>query len=180
MKNDMGGAAVVLGAMQAIAGLQPDCVVHGIIPAAENMPDGNSIRPGDVIRSKSGLTVEVMNTDAEGRLVLADAIAYALEQKPTDIMDFATLTGVCLVALGPSTAGAYASSETMAQDIKDAWIKTGEKFWPMPLDSDLREQFKSDIADIKNLGEDGVDRLLLHYSSKRLSAAVSLAGLISI
>ena len=153
MKNDMGGAAVVLGAMQAIAGLQPDCVVHGIIPAAENMPDGNSIRPGDVIRSKSGLTVEVMNTDAEGRLVLADAIAYALEQKPTDIMDFATLTGACLVALGPSTAGAYASSETMAQDIKDAWIKTGEKFWPMPLDSDLREQLKSDIADIKNLGE---------------------------
>lgn len=153
MKNDMGGAAVVLGTMQAIAGLQPDCIVHGIVPAAENMPDGNAIRPGDVIRGKSGLTVEVMNTDAEGRLVLADALAYALEQKPSDIIDFATLTGACLVALGPATAGAYASSEMMAADIKRAWLKTGEKFWPMPLDSDLREQLKSDIADIKNLGE---------------------------
>lgn len=153
MKCDMGGAAAVLGAMRAISQLKPNCIVHGIVPAAENMPDGNAIRPGDVLTSKKGLTVEVMNTDAEGRLVLADGIAYAMEQQPTDLIDLATLTGACLVALGPHTAGAYCASETMAEDMQAAWKQSGEKFWRMPLDQELKEQLKSDIADIKNLGE---------------------------
>jgi len=153
MKCDMGGAATVYGVMQAIAELKPDYVVHGIIPAAENMPDGNSIRPGDVIKSRNGLTVEVMNTDAEGRLVLADGISYALDQKPQELIDLATLTGACMVALGPHTAGAYIASEEMASELTDAWRLSCEKFWRMPLDQDLAEQLKSDIADIKNLGE---------------------------
>ena len=153
MKCDMGGAAAVLGAMEAVAALKPNCVVHGIIGAAENMVDGRSIRPGDVIRSKKGLTVEIMNTDAEGRLVLADAIAYALETKPTDLIDLATLTGACMVALGPDRAGAFVSNDEMARDLEQAWTRSGEKFWRLPLDRDLREMLDSDIADIKNLGE---------------------------
>jgi leucyl aminopeptidase len=152
MKCDMGGAAAVYGAMQAIANLKPDCVVHGIIPAAENMPGGGSFRPGDILKSKNGLTVEVMNTDAEGRLVLADAISYALDQKPKEMIDLATLTGACVVALGQHTAGAYIASEEMAADLAKAWQCSGEKFWRMPLDQELAKQLKSDIADLKNLG----------------------------
>ncbi len=153
MKIDMGGAAAVFGAMQAIAALKPKCIVHGVIAAAENMPDGKAIRPGDVLKSKSGITVEVLNTDAEGRLALGDGIAYALDQKPTDLIDLATLTGACVVALGPFAAGAFINDEAMATDLEAAWKKSGESFWRMPLDPELREMLDSDIADIKNIGE---------------------------
>lgn len=153
MKSDMAGAAAVAGAMAAIAQLGPRMVVHGVIAAAENMPDGKAIRPGDVLRSKKGLTVEVVNTDAEGRLVLADAIAYAEELGARRIVDVATLTGACLVALGRHTAGAFASDEETAAALAAAWERSGESFWRLPLQAELREQLDSDVADLKNLGD---------------------------
>ncbi|MEL6184338.1 MAG: leucyl aminopeptidase [Myxococcota bacterium] len=153
MKIDMGGAAAVLGAMEAIAISKPDCIVHGVIGAAENMPDGNAIRPGDVITGKKGVSVEILNTDAEGRLVLADALAYAQDLKPTEIIDLATLTGACMVALGPHTAGAFVRDEALFARLEQAWQASGEKFWRMPLERQLREMLESDIADIKNIGE---------------------------
>ena len=153
MKVDMAGGAAVLGAMQAISALKPACVVHGIIAATENMPDGRAIRPGDVLRSKKGLTVEVLNTDAEGRLALADAIAYALELSPTDIIDIATLTGACMIALGRTVAGYFVDDEAMAQDLAKTFARSGEKFWRLPLEAELRDMLKSDIADLKNIGE---------------------------
>lgn len=153
MKADMGGAAAVAGAMMAIAHLKPDCVVHGIIGAAENMPDGRSLRPSDILSSKRGLTVEVINTDAEGRLVLADAIAYAQDQKVEELIDVATLTGACMVALGRNTAGAFVDTPAMAERLKVAWKRSGESFWRMPLEDALDEQLDSDVADVKNLGD---------------------------
>lgn len=153
MKVDMGGAAAVLGAMQAIGQLKPAVNVHGIIGAAENMPDGNAIRPGDILRSKKGLTVEVLNTDAEGRLVLADALSYAQELKPTEIIDLATLTGACMIALGRSTAGAFINDEDLAKELSAAWESSGESFWRLPLLGELREQLVSDVADLKNIGD---------------------------
>lgn len=153
MKADMGGAAAVLGAMEAIAKLKPDVVVHGIIGVAENMPDGRAIRPGDVFVSKKGLTVEVLNTDAEGRLVLADALSYAQDLSPTEIIDLATLTGACMVALGRTIAGAFVSDEGLYGELAQAWERSGEKFWRLPLDPELRELLDSDIADIKNVAD---------------------------
>lgn len=153
MKLDMGGAAAVLGAMESIAMSKPGCVVHAIIGAAENMPDGNAIRPGDVITGKKGISVEILNTDAEGRLVLADALAYAQDQRPTQIIDLATLTGACMVALGPLTAGAFVRDEAMHERLSAAWSASGENFWRLPLQRELRDQLDSDIADIKNIGE---------------------------
>lgn len=153
MKVDMAGGAAVLGAMQAISQLKPSCIVHGIIAATENMPDGRAIRPGDVLRSKKGLTVEVLNTDAEGRLALADALAYALELSPTDIIDVATLTGACMIALGRTVAGYFVDDESMAHDLGRTFQRSGEKFWRLPLEADLRDTLKSDIADLKNIGE---------------------------
>ncbi len=153
MKIDMGGAAAVLGAMEAVAQIRPPCVVHGIVGAAENMPDGAAIRPGDIIEGKKGITVEVLNTDAEGRLVLADALAYAQELKPTDLIDLATLTGACMVALGRLMAAAFTDDDQMAADLAAAWADSGESFWRMPLNAELQEQLKSETADIKNIGE---------------------------
>ena len=153
MKIDMGGAAAVIGTMRAIAELQPPVVVHGIVGAAENMPGGEATRPGDVLKSKKGITVEVLNTDAEGRLVLADALAYAQELSPHEIIDLATLTGACMVALGKVVAGAFVNDEVMAARLQKAWQRSGELFWPMPLQPELREQLNSEVADIKNIGE---------------------------
>lgn len=153
MKADMGGGAAVAAAMQAIAQLKPPHVVHAIIGAAENMPDGRAIRPGDVLRSKKGLTVEVTNTDAEGRLVLGDAMTYAQEQGVNEVVDVATLTGACVVALGKVIGGAFVNDEEMANRLREAWERSGELFWRMPLEGQLRELLKSDVADIKNLGE---------------------------
>lgn len=153
MKADMGGAACVAATMQAIAELKPPHIVHAIIAAAENMPDGKAIRPGDVLRSKKGITVEVLNTDAEGRLVLADAMAYAEEQGINEMIDVATLTGACVVALGRIIGGAFTGDEETAASLRAAWERSGELFWRMPLEPQLRELLKSDVADIKNIGE---------------------------
>jgi leucyl aminopeptidase len=153
MKNDMGGAGAVLGTMAAIGALRPDVEVHGIIGAAENMPDGNAYRPADVFKSLDGKTVEIINTDAEGRLVLADALAYARKLEPDVLVDAATLTGACVVALGKTCSAYYTGDDRLAKRMTEAAGKAGEQFWRMPLIEDLKEQLTSDIADLKHTGE---------------------------
>jgi leucyl aminopeptidase len=153
MKNDMGGAGAVLGLMAAVGAVRPGVEVHGIIAAAENMPDGAAYRPADVIKSLDGKTVEIINTDAEGRLVLADALAYARKLDPDVLVDAATLTGACVVALGKTCSAYYTVDERLAKRFKDAADDAGEQFWRMPLIEDLRDQLTSDIADLKHTGE---------------------------
>src|SRR6476620_2410309 len=138
--------------MDALIELKPAVEVHGIVGAAENMPDGNAYRPGDVFGSLDGKTVEIINTDAEGRLVLADALAYARELKPTYMIDHATLTGACTVALGGFRAGLFANDDQLLELYKQAADVTGEQFWALPLDEDLRDELKSSIADLKHTG----------------------------
>ncbi len=154
MKHDMSGAANVLGLMVAVAALKPNVEVHGIMSCAENMPDGNAYRPGDVWGSLDGKSVEIINTDAEGRLALADALAFAAKELTPDLLvDNATLTGACVVALGNNYSGWYASNENTAQRFASALKQTGETMWRMPLVEEYREQLKSDIADLKHTGE---------------------------
>jgi leucyl aminopeptidase len=153
MKSDMGGAAAVLGLMAAVTALEPAVEVHGIIGAAENMPDGAAYRPGDVFGSLDGKTVEIINTDAEGRLVLADALTYARRLEPDLIVDAATLTGACIVALGKTCTGFFATADGLAREIERAAREAGEQVWRLPLLEDQREQLKSDVADLKHTGE---------------------------
>lgn len=153
MKSDMGGAASVLGLMAAIAIVKPNVEVHGVIGAAENMPDGAAYRPGDVFGSLDGKTVEIINTDAEGRLVLADALAYSRGLEPDVIVDAATLTGACVVALGKLYSAYYSESEKLARAFGASAKSAGESFWRMPLIEEMREQLKSDVADLKHTGE---------------------------
>ncbi len=153
MKDDMGGAATVLATMIAAADLELPIELHGILAMAENMPSGTSFRNGDVIKSAMGRTVEINNTDAEGRLVLADAIHYAKTLKPKRMIDLATLTGACVVALGPYTTGVFSNDDDMAERLLDAARRSGEDAWRMPLTPMLKEQLKSDIADTKNTGD---------------------------
>jgi len=153
MKSDMGGAAAVLGLMEAVSILRPDVEIHGIIGAAENMPDGAAYRPADVFTSLDGKTVEIINTDAEGRLVLADALTYASRLAPDLIVDAATLTGAALVALGKTWSAFYTASDELAASFAAAAQRAGEGFWRMPLIEDLTEQLKSDVADLKHTGD---------------------------
>jgi leucyl aminopeptidase len=153
MKIDMAGAAAVLGAMKAVAKLRPNAIVHGLVPAAENLVSGAGYKPGDVIRSYNGKTVEIMNTDAEGRLILADALAWAVKLGATRIVDLATLTGACMIALGPNTAGLFSNDDAFRAQVQEAAKKAGEDVWPMPLTAKLRGMLKSPIADMKNIGE---------------------------
>ncbi len=154
MKGDMGGAANVVALMAAVAAVEPEHVeVHGLIGCAENMPDGAAYRPGDIFGSYDGKTVEIINTDAEGRLVLADVLAYARELKPDLLVDNATLTGAAVVALGMTVSGFYANREEVAEKVKRAAKSAGEALWHMPLVEDLREGLKSDWADIKHVAD---------------------------
>jgi leucyl aminopeptidase len=153
MKSDMAGAAAVLGLMEAVALVKPDVEVHVIVGAAENMPDGIAYRPADVYTSLDGKTVEIINTDAEGRLVLADALTYAARLKPDVIIDAATLTGAALVALGKSCSAFYATDDELAAGLEGAAREAGESFWRMPLLDELGEQLKSDVADLKHTGD---------------------------
>jgi leucyl aminopeptidase len=154
MKHDMSGAANMVGLMIACTFLKPNVEVHAIMSCAENMPDGNAYRPGDVWGSLDGKFVEIINTDAEGRLVLADALAYAAKELEPDILvDNATLTGACVVALGTTYSGFYASSEDAAQRFASAVKSSGEQMWRMPLIEELRDQLKSDSADLKHTGD---------------------------
>jgi leucyl aminopeptidase len=153
MKVDMSGAAAVLGAMVAVARIKPDVAVTGYLGCVENGIGGNAYHPGDILTSRKGLTVEVNNTDAEGRLVLGDCIDLAItEQKPDLLIDLATLTGACMVALGPSTAAVFTDDDALAEDIKRIGKRNGEDFWRLPLNDDLFGQLKSPIADMKNTG----------------------------
>jgi len=153
MKADMSGAAAVLGALTAIATLQPAVNVTGWLPTAENMPSGSAIRPSDVLTMYGGQRVEVINTDAEGRLVLGDAIARACEDDPEILVDIATLTGTQLLALGARTAAVMANDDSLRAAVVDAAERAGEAMWPMPLPEDLRKSIDSPIADIQNMGD---------------------------
>ena len=153
MKSDMAGAAAVLGLMAAVGVTKPDIELHMLVGAAENMPDGSAYRPADVFPSLDGKTVEIINTDAEGRLVLADALAYAVGLKPDVIVDAATLTGAALVALGKTCSAFYATDDKLAAMLESAAREAGESFWRMPLLEELSEQLKSDVADLKHTGD---------------------------
>ncbi len=153
MKDDMGGAASILATMKAIAQLRPKINVIAAIPCSENMPSGTAQKPGDVITHRGGTTSEVLNTDAEGRLVLADALAYLHEKKPQLIIDTATLTGACMVALGDRITGAMGTDAALAQDLISAGEATGEPIWELPLYPDYRRLIDSSVADIKNIGD---------------------------
>lgn len=152
MKYDMGGAATMIGAMRAIAQLKPAVRVLSVLCSAENMPSGKALRPGDVLVAMTGKTVEVNNTDAEGRLVLADGLAYAIQLGATHLIDAATLTGAVMVALGPVQAGVFSNDEDTWQHFVAALADSGEKFWRLPLDEGYREMLRSTIADMKNTG----------------------------
>ncbi len=153
MKTDMSGAAAVFGAMRAIVGLGLKVNVTAITPLTENMTGGAAQRPGDVFAARNGKTVEVLNTDAEGRLVLADGLSLAAEEKPDLMVDIATLTGACMVALGPKIAGLFPSDDDAAAQVEAAARRAGEKVWRMPVEKEYRSKLDSPIADLKNIGD---------------------------
>ena len=155
MKGDMAGGASVIGAMQAIARLKPKINVTAIVPATENMPSGTAQRPGDVVRAMNGKTIEIDNTDAEGRLVLADAMAYARSIGLNRLVDVATLTGAMAVALGDQCMGAFGNDDEFTRQVVDAANAVGERAWPLPMFDEYKSQYSSDIADIKNTGGRG-------------------------
>ena len=152
MKGDMAGAAAVMTAVGAIAQLKPKINVTAIIPATENLPSGTALKPGDILRAMNGKTIEVISTDAEGRLILADALSYAVKQGLSPLIDLATLTGACRVALGLLYSGVFGNDRDLIDKVLKAGERTGEKMWQMPLPEEYKEQNKSDIADIKNTG----------------------------
>lgn len=155
MKYDMTGGGTVIGTMRAIALLKPSVPVIGIIAAVENMPDGKASRPSDVVTASNGKTIEILNTDAEGRLILADAVAYAEKQGATRIVDMATLTGAVIIALGDVNTGIMGNDQTLVDEIIECGKESGEGFWQLPLGVEYSKMIKSDIADIKNIGPRG-------------------------
>lgn len=152
MKGDMGGAAAVLGALDIIGTLQPAINIVAVIPTTENMPDGNALKPGDVITTMSGKTIEILNTDAEGRLILADGITYAKKLGANSLIDLATLTGAALIALGTCTTAAITNNEELVEEVLEAAAEAGELVWRLPAYKQYKEQIKSKIADLKNTG----------------------------
>ena len=153
MKFDKCGGCTVLGIMKAVSELRLPINIIGIVPSVENMPGGESYRPGDIIKLYSGKTAEILNTDAEGRLILADALAYGEKHySPKTIIDFATLTGACIIALGTNVAGMVSNNEKLANKIRDASKRTTEEVWELPLNQDYMDQIKSEVADMKNTG----------------------------
>lgn len=153
MKTDMAGSAAVLGAMQVISLLKPPFPVHGMMGACENMPSGHAYRPGDILVSRAGKTVEITNTDAEGRLVLGDILTYASEMKPAIIIDLATLTGACMVALGNYLVGTFGDDDQAVSDVLQAAETAGENLWRLPIFELQKDALRSDVADMKNSGE---------------------------
>jgi len=152
MKYDMSGAAAVLGAMRAVAELAVPANVVGLVPATENMPSGRALKPGDVLTMRSGKTVEIVNTDAEGRLILADALDYARQLDPVATVDLATLTGAVVIALGHHAAAVMGNDEELLDELKSAGLRAGQRCWPLPLWDEYRKQIESDVADVKNSG----------------------------
>ena len=152
MKMDMGGAAVVVGVMKAISKLKPNVEVHGIIPTTENMTGGDAYKPDDVIYAMNGKSIEIINTDAEGRIALSDALSYSVKLKVDEIIDLATLTGACMVGLGSYTAGVMGNNQKLVNSILECAEEIGEKMWQLPLDDELRKEIESTVADVKNVG----------------------------
>jgi leucyl aminopeptidase len=152
MKFDMGGAASVIGTMHAVAALKPKLNLIGVIAACENMPSGRALKPGDVIKSMSGQTIEVLNTDAEGRLILCDALTYVERFKPAAVVDIATLTGACVVALGAVRSGLFSADDALAGDLQAAGDAALDTCWRMPVDDEYDEGLKSNFADVANIG----------------------------
>ena len=177
MKTDMAGGAAVLGCMQVCARLRLPLRVVGIIPATENLPSGHALKPGDILRSLSGKTIEILSTDAEGRLVLADALTYARRFKPAAIIDLATLTGACVIALGNEASGLMGTDERLLESITRAGERTGERVWPLPLWEEYGELIKSDIADIKNLGGRSAGCITAGYFLKTFAEDIPWAHL---
>ncbi|MEA3249520.1 MAG: leucyl aminopeptidase [Patescibacteria group bacterium] len=182
MKIDMSGAAAMLGAMSAIAELAPDIEVHGIAGVCENMPSGHAIRPGDVVTAMSGKTIEILNTDAEGRVTLADTLHYGAELEPDFMVDLATLTGACVVALGQEVAGLMTNSDGLAEQLLAASDKEGEMIWRLPLPEEYDELIKSPVADIKNIssvkygGAITAGLFLKHFVGDTAWAHLDIAG----
>ena len=152
MKGDMAGGASVLATLIALAQLKPKINVTALVPATENLPSGSALKPGDILKAMNGKTIEVLNTDAEGRLILADALSYAKKIGAKAIIDVATLTGACMVALGNICTGAFSNNRRLEDRVVAAGKEAGENIWPMPMYEEYKEQLKSDIADIKNIG----------------------------
>ncbi|MDQ1708303.1 MAG: leucyl aminopeptidase [Pyrinomonadaceae bacterium] len=177
MKYDMTGGATVMGAMRAIAQLKPAIPVLGVVPCSENLPSGKATKPGDVVRAMTGKTIEVINTDAEGRLILADAIAYAKKLGATTIIDMATLTGAVSIALGDINTAVLGTDQELVDEIITAGKEAGEKFWQLPLDKEYTKQIKSDIADIKNVGGRKAGTITAAAFLKEFAEGVSWAHL---
>src|SRR5438874_3341663 len=152
MKFDMSGAAAALGTVEVLGRLKPRLNVTGVIPSTENLPSGTAVKPGDVVKSHFGKTIEIINTDAEGRLILCDALSYVRKFKPAAVLDAATLTGAVVVALGHVAIGVMGNDEVLINEVRDAGERAGERCWPLPLWDDYRELLKSDVADVKNSG----------------------------
>ena len=177
MKFDMGGAASVLGTFRAVAQLAPKINLVGLIPACENMPSGSATKPGDVITSLSGQTVEVLNTDAEGRLILCDALTYAERFKPAAVVDIATLTGACVVALGHHRSGLFSRDDALADELQRAGEQALDPCWRMPLDDDYDEALKSNFADMANVGPRAGGAITAAMFLKRFTAKYPWAHL---
>ena len=160
MKFDMSGAAAVLGTFEVLGRLKPKINVTGLIPSTENLPSGTAVKPGDVIKSHFGKTIEVINTDAEGRLILCDALSYARRFKPAAVLDAATLTGAVVVALGHVAIGVMGNDEALLAEVREAGERAGERCWPLPLWEEYRDLLKSEIADVKNSGGRGAGSIV--------------------
>jgi leucyl aminopeptidase len=152
MKYDMSGAAAVLGAFEVLGRLKPKLNVVGLVPSTDNMPGGAAVRPADVVKSHAGKTIEIVNTDAEGRLILADALSYVRRYKPAAVLDAATLTGAAIIVLGHAATAVMGTDEGLLEEVRRAGDRAGERVWPLPMYEEYREQNKSDIADVKNSG----------------------------
>jgi leucyl aminopeptidase len=183
MKYDMCGAAAVLGTMEAVSRLDLPLNVIGIIAAAENMPDGRAQRPGDIVTASNGKNIEILNTDAEGRLILADALVHAQRFKPSSIVDIATLTGACITALGHDAAGVMGTSQNLIDQLREAGDDSGDRCWQLPLWDEYMEHVKSSIADVRNIGQPGAGAgsitaaaFLRHFTGEYPWAHLDIAG----
>jgi leucyl aminopeptidase len=181
MKFDMSGAAAVLGTFEVLGRLKPALNVVGLIPATENLPSGTAVKPGDVIKSHAGKTIEIINTDAEGRLILCDALSYVRRFKPAAVVDAATLTGAVVVALGHTAIGLMGNDDALSNEVRDAGDRAGERCWPLPLWEEYRDLLRSEIADMKNSGGRGAGTIaggwfLREFASGYPWAHLDIAG----
>jgi leucyl aminopeptidase len=181
MKYDMCGGASVFGTLQACVEMDLPINLVGVVPSSENLPDGDANKPGDIVTSLSGQTIEILNTDAEGRLILCDALTYSERFKPAAVIDIATLTGACIVALGDQASGLMANNDSLAEEVLAAGRHSGDRAWQLPLWEDYQEQLKSNFADMANIGGKGAGTItaacfLSRYTKKFKWAHLDIAG----